>query len=91
MLKIDMLIVLFDPSLNSVILSLSTVNCSVLTGCSRHLMSLGSDHLSCARGIYLPCFRPMILMAVFDTTFANMVEDVTDKLVKEQLDFVYDV
>jgi len=30
-------------------------------------------------------------MAGFDTTFVIIVEDITNKMVKEQLDFVYGV
>lgn len=37
------------------------------------------------------CSGLTFLMAGFDTTFVIMVEDVTDKMVKEQLDFVYGV
>jgi len=37
------------------------------------------------------CSRLTFLMAGFDTTFVIIVEDITDKMVKEQLDFVYGV
>jgi hypothetical protein len=35
--------------------------------------------------------RLTFLMAGFDTTFVIMVEDITDKMVKELLDFLYGV
>ena len=37
------------------------------------------------------CSELIFLMAGFDITFVIMVEDITDKMVKEQLDFVYGV